>query len=170
MRVNCHVYVLYPLGLLIRRRTMEISFRGRRARARCNNNLLTSHVIRRVILHPPTRLATFLSPSLFLSFSFIPCPLSLACSYGSRSCQPQLSFIVLRIYGSVYSTNRWRYRIVPKLSGDSSARDRSYILVSDSTVSRTLHRSDILPFAVSSIICAFRTTGRCSVSPRTLAV
>jgi len=30
-------------GLLIRRRTMEISFRGREARAGRNNNLLTSH-------------------------------------------------------------------------------------------------------------------------------
>lgn len=37
---------------------MEISFHGRGARAGRNNNLLTSHVMRRVILHPPTRSAT----------------------------------------------------------------------------------------------------------------
>lgn len=95
------------------------------------NNLLTSHtrvMPRALSCIPPTR-SGYLSLSLFLSLS-LPLPRVLLCTksrarfardsramcilfmysgthrppiaYGSRSCQPQLSFIVPTIYGSVY--------------------------------------------------------------------
>lgn len=92
--------------------------------------------MRRVISRPPTRPAT----SALAPLGWLPHPArtsTLDTTDGSRSCQPQLSFIVPTIYGSVYTSGR--YHTVPgrpQVSSDSSARDRSYILADDSAAHR----------------------------------
>jgi len=122
-------------GLLIRRRTMEISFRGRGARAGRNNNLLTSHA-RNATRYLASAHAFELPPSLSALSEALHRP---GIAYGSRSCQPQLSFIVSTIYDSVYTGGSGGgddigpFRDVLKFRSDSSARDRSYILAGDST-------------------------------------
>lgn len=132
-------------GLLIRRRTMEISFRGRGARAGRNNNLLTSHVMRRVILHPPTRSAT--SPPSARPFG--PAPVPARYRPGTTWLrrwphirQPIVSaaIVIYRPDDLRFRLHRRRYRTVPgrpEVSSDSSARDRSYILAGDSAAPRT---------------------------------
>ena len=66
--------------------------------------------MRRVISRPPTRPAT---SALAPLVGWLPHPArtsTLDTTDGSRSCQPQLSFIVPTIYGSVYTSADTRYR------------------------------------------------------------
>lgn len=60
--------------------------------------------MRRVISHPPTRSAT----SAHHCHPSLAAPPRPTPPDGSRSCQPQLSFIVPTIYGSVYTERRYQ--------------------------------------------------------------
>jgi len=123
--------------------------------------------MRRVILHPPTLSRATLPPPFresALGFSlhrFAPVQ-HFGIAYGSRSCQPQLSFIVSTIYDSVYTNGSSGngYRTV---SGRPKVSER-FISARSLVYSRWRQRGApcaVLPFTVSPllhILISFRIT------------
>lgn len=111
--------------------------------------------MRRVISRPPTRPAT----SALAPLGWLPHPArtsSLDTTDGSRSCQPQLSFIVPTIYGSVYtSADTTPFQAVPNFP---AIHQRAIARISLPTTAQHAAGTCSLPRAT---FCRGRVSPRC---------